>query len=195
VTPDRTRGADALSKRAAADVASATGASESTARRWMTGARVPSPAARKVLCEKFEIAVDAWTAAAPASKARTRATSRSPAAVKTKTAPPAPVGVSAADRVRQQVTMLEDELRDAKARGVGPRDLQAIHAPLTNALRLLARISGESETSESSIVRSRAWARIVSGFREALEKMPPDVRRVAAPILASTFKRMNEDGS
>jgi hypothetical protein len=189
----RTLGAVALSKRAAADVAQATGASESTARRWSSGARAPSSSARTVLLERFGIPVDDWTTSATkrnatGAKKKTAAASHTSAVAVPSSG--ATIPTSAVHGVRHQLAVLEKELQDATG-----RERVAIHGAMTNAWRLYSRLSGELAVSEASIVRSPAWNRIVSAFAEALKKMPHETRENCARVLADVFRRHDREGT
>jgi hypothetical protein len=161
------------------------GASESSVRSWVRGQRSPTGAARRVLFETFAIEASSWgnpdaartpgqdAPASPPPSPPPR-TSSGPRA----TAPPA----TAAGKAAEQVNRLHGEIVAAKEKGAGWRDLASLETAYTSALRNLGRLSGELEVSESSILRSAAWGRVMRVVSGVLERHPGIARELAAAI-------------
>lgn len=156
---------------------------------WSTGRKSPTAAVRRAIAKHWGVDVEQWDQAAaaagspPAPAAPEAAVAprapRSRASTRPAAAPPALAaagGVDEADpvavcrdtirRLRLELQRLEgDKLSTAKER-------TQLSSALTQATRLLARLTGSLEISQSQILRSPHWRKLLEGLGAALRPVP-----------------------
>jgi hypothetical protein len=76
------------------------------------------------------------------------------------------------------------QIDHAVATNVGQKEMTQLIGQLTNANRLHARLSGALDITESQIVRSAPWARLMVVMRDALKKHPKALAEVTEAIEA-----------
>jgi len=161
------------------------GSKEATVRSWLVGKAKPSTVARKALREAYGIAWTAWDSVAPVGGAIV------PSKPRYEPEPALAADASARDRAQHQVDALRKTIERAKGENVGFRELASLEGAYTSALNQLARLTGETEITEASILRSPAWARIMRVVREVLESHGQGL----AGELATALERLAEDGA
>lgn len=159
-----------------AAVARRLNASEPAVRAWAAGQRAPSGTARGAIAVAFGIVASSWTTPSkPVAAVAAPTPSASPRRI-------LPASASAKDIARAQVDDLGEAIRRAEAEGASFRDIAALQTAFTSALRNLARVSGELEVSEATILRSAAWARLQATVRSVLERHPQAAKDLAVAI-------------
>lgn len=174
----------------AAGVARALDASEAAVRAWRDGDRTPKKGTRNMLAEKYGIAVELWECpevGRPGSPPpRAGEASAPPQRVPEAPPPPTPrptpkpvalvapaapaAGLDPLAVAQSTVVALQEALRslDSDAEATA-RERAALGTALVGATRLLARLSGSLEVTQSAICRSAAWARILAAFEKAFD--------------------------
>jgi hypothetical protein len=158
-------------------VATACRTTASSVRRWVAGSRAPGADARLALVALGVALETSWRAdvapstAAPAATKKTRRP-KTATVCPLVVAPPLPKTTTAHSRSLVQVAALEHDVERARADGAPLREIAALSTSLTGALRLLARLSGEAEISETSILRSSAWAKVRRVLEEQFTECP-----------------------
>jgi hypothetical protein len=162
------------------------GVAEGTVRGWLDG-RAPQKRMRARAAEVLGIPADAWTVPAgavpkpPPPRAGTGAAPAAPAVPAAKAPAPAPgeplaeadldPRANAVATLRALRRHLEEAERD---------EVAALANAITSSSRLLARLTGQLEISESQIVRSVPWRKAKALLEEALAPYPEAARAVAA---------------
>lgn len=164
------RGSDAVAALARrhgfTEIAKRVGVTEGAIRAWASGKSKPLAKARLKLERVFDV-VPAWFdedgAGAPAAP---------PVAV----APSAPVPsleVDALEQAQSNVRQLRTEVERLVADpSATPRERAGASAALTQATRLLGRLSGATEITVSQILRSAAWRGMITALIDGLRPIP-----------------------
>jgi hypothetical protein len=178
-------------------VARVVGLTEGAVRSHAAGSAVPRGGARKRYCEVYDIPIEGWeTPAGLAVTPPPQAPREPPSALETakvavaapSAAPGAPV--DARDEVLYLLRVARRQLEAAEAdpEVSYPARSQLITSA-TGLCRLLARLSGQLEVTETAIVRSAPWARAMKIVREVLGRHP-----VAAAELDAALEKFTNGG-
>ncbi len=154
-----------------ATLAAQVGVSRAAVTQWMNGDRLPGQDRRRTLRELFGVPEGAWDES-PRSKALGAAQA---------TASPA---LDAEGRLRAQLQRL-DQIRSAAKSDVdmAPQTRLRLEATETRCIELLSKLTGEGqEVSESRILRTPAWRRIVDAMVEAFRAHPEAAVEVEAAL-------------
>jgi hypothetical protein len=146
---------------------------------WRSGRNVPTaPTRERLAVAPFEIAADSWDTAIDTGPGKPKI---SPArkAPKAKLPPPAKGQlVNAEALARDYLEKISQWREAAEAEGVTAA-VKANYASLERqAITLYAKISGQSEATESQLARSPQWARLRADLLAALEAHPKAARAV-----------------
>jgi recombinational DNA repair protein RecT len=99
--------------------------------------------------------------------------------------------IDAREEVIDLLRVARKQLEDAQADGEVPyRERAQLITSCTGLCRLLARLSGQLEVTETAIVRSAHWARAMRLVREVLAKHP-----AAAADLDAALERFTHGGT
>jgi hypothetical protein len=145
-------------------------------RHWVDLRRRPNADARVKLQEVYDIPLASWeipvkTAAAP------NPPSSDPELLKD-----LPSDISAKELARQQVDRILRRLHKAEAGDCGQKEMAAIESSYTGAVRLYSKLSGEFEITESMVLRSSAWARIMKRLEAVLARHPEIAKEITLAL-------------
>jgi len=156
------------------------GVAEGTVRGWLDG-RSPQKRMRARAEEVLGVPASSWGEPAGASF-RSAARKPPPAPVPTPAvrkgeaiAPPEADDLDPRANAVATLAALRRHLRDAER-----SEVSAIANAITSSSRLLARLTGQLEITESQIVRSVPWRKAMSMLEEALAPYPEAARAVSA---------------
>ncbi len=155
-----------------ATLAAQVGVSRAAVTQWMNGDRLPGQARRRILRELFGVPEGAWDES-PRSKALGAAQATA-----------APSKLDAEGRLRAQLQRL-DQIRSAAKSDVdmAPQTRLRLEATETRCIELLSKLTGEGqEISESRILRTPAWRRIVDAMVKAFRDHPEAAVEVEAAL-------------
>jgi hypothetical protein len=154
------------------------GLSDGAVRSWLRRGIRPRPAVRQKLAEFFDVPIASWETSteSPSSPPTSPATGQD--------APPVAValpkevkafadGIGAGSDADPQAIVVEllASLRDQlRAGDLAPRERAQVSTAATSAARLLARLAGRLELTESQIARSEVFRRLT---RRAIESLRP----------------------
>lgn len=83
-------------------------------------------------------------------------------------APELPPTATPRERAQAQCEFLDARMKWSVENGVSGKDIAALSGQVTNATRLLARLSGSLEVTEAQIIRSAPFQRILGAVIETL---------------------------
>ncbi len=165
-------------------IAARLGVTRGAVHNWATARKMPTPTARRAIATHYGIATELWEAQAtagagaepkPARAAPAKAPPRPAAAEKPRSAPskaraddadPVAVCKDTIRRLRRELERLDgDKLSTSKERA-------QLSSALTQATRLLAKLTGSLEISQSQILRSPHWRKLLEGLGDALRPVP-----------------------
>jgi predicted transcriptional regulator len=176
----------ALSKRLGASaIARKVALTEAAVRSHATGASTPRPGARKRYEKSYGVPSATWDDfTAPRSPRRSPARASSPAPTAPEPEDPT-VDDEALDVARDTVMRLRKELDRLDADPAGTaRERASVSTALVSATRLLARLSGALEITQSSILRSVHWSAIKVALVDALVVVPGGLEAMAKALRA-----------
>lgn len=161
--------------RGAAEVARKARSSQVSVRLWVNGQRRPGGDARQALAHHYDIPIESWIKAPeipPAAETGVR-----PKLVE---APKIDVGLPAKELVRMQLQGIRNRIAAAEAGDANPSTIATLENAYTAAVRLYAKLAGELEITEATIMRSSAWAKLMKRLREVLELHPDAAKAIEA---------------
>lgn len=142
----------AVKRFGAAAVGRKIGVPARTVQRWAAGENAMTAAGRAALLSEYS---------APAVPA--------PAPVKAATSAPA---TSSKERLLELVNVLHERIVKADKDDAAHKEIAALANAFTSAERQYARVAGEFQITESMIVRSAPFARVMTIIRQVLAKHP-----------------------
>jgi hypothetical protein len=101
----------------------------------------------------------------PATASPSRATSTLPAS--TTSAPPPPLALDARTVALETLGALREKMKN-----VHPDKVTSVANAITHCAKLVAELSGETELTESQILRARPFRRLLDKLDEVLERHP-----------------------
>ena len=100
-----------------------------------------------------------------------------------------PEGASALEQAKVQLERLKARLAKLEREDAGVAAIMAVEKVLMQALTNYSKLSGERDLTESMIVRSAVWQKVLRIFTEALTPFPE-----AAKAIADHIRGLGEDG-
>lgn len=160
-----------------ADIARRVGKAEATVRHHASGVRFPDEKTRIAYAEQYGVDATSWTkldeAPSPAPTTQTVLPKK----------PKISANSSALEEVRSNLAAIDDAITLAKADKSTPSThLSALFNSKTAAARMLARLTGALDVSESVIIASPPWQRLVLVIIDALRAHPEAAKAVLAAI-------------
>ena len=181
-------------QRGVTDVARQCKANRAAVYHWMSGRNLPNARAQDAIFSAFGIPTTAWElasddappkAASPvAATPSTQAKTPRPAPAVPRPDPDAAATKSALDLAKEQVQRVTRRLLDSEDADVSLQELGRQEVTLAKCLALYSQLSGERELSESMIVRSAPWAKLLRLVHEALEPFPQAAKAIADKLEA-----------
>lgn len=165
------RVAELVKVRGLPELARKTRSAQVTVRCWANGTKRPATDARLALQKHYDVSLESWELPAerPSPAAKSNGGARTPA----------PFITSAKEAALLNLREIQGDIEDAKSRGAGPREISALRNAYSNAVRLYARVAGELELTEASIVRSSVWGKAMRLLEETLEPFPDAAKAVS----------------
>jgi hypothetical protein len=161
---------------------------ESSIRNWIKGTK-PSGAARARIAVALGIRAKAWDAPPP-GKGEALEPAALPKPKPMPELPALPMNATTRDLARHQVERIRIEIDHRRSEGIGSRELASLESSYVTALRNLAKVSGEDDITEATVLRHPAFQRCMRVIEEWLEANGDG--KVAK--LAAALERLAEEG-
>lgn len=163
---------------------------EGTVRSWALKGRVPQKRIQKVVAERLGIGEELWTTpAGPANKmaniSRPKSQSNGQTGEIAQVAGKPERGITPSNGVKKGEAMAPTDADDPRANAVAtlrilrraleeaePEQIPSLANAVTSSSRLLARLSGSLDVTESQVVRSEAFGRVLKVLRVVLTQFP-----------------------
>lgn len=180
VTPELVLLHAAVKRSGSSDVARKLGVSEGSVRGWIAGTSVPRAKACAVIREKLG---EQGTTAVPHSLTRrpSKPVEKQEALTGSGVAPPTKGEVNDHDDPRANAVATLRYLREL-LEDVPKERAHSIANAITACSRLLAKLTGQIDVSETMLLRSMGWARIKTSLVDAVRPYPEAARALAEAI-------------
>lgn len=96
--------------------------------------------------------------------------------------PTLPPDVSPKDRVVAHLNWLENKIKWAEANNAPTREIAQLSAQYTSACKHEARLSGALDVTETQILRSTPWTRIMNVIRDNLKSHPVILQKILSAL-------------
>lgn len=167
-TPELALVREAVKRFGSNEIARRLGLDEGTVRKWMAGASTPRPKACAVIREKL-------------GSQPSKPVEKQEAATGSGVAPPTKGEVNDHDDPRANAVATLHKLR-VLLDEVPPERAHNVANAITASSRLLAKLTGQIDVSETMLLRSMGWARIKTALVEAVRPYPDATRALAEAI-------------